>query len=115
LQRSLPPSHKVRTSKGPNRIAAFDGNLCKPVTELGGILVSLMDRAEKGTEPLYRKVFVAMLRAVIACDNREAGRDMDDPYGTFGPVLMLPAGTSGPQGLEAKVTGSDSRTFQRLR
>jgi hypothetical protein len=62
-----------------------------------------MHRRDQRLQTCDRQGFVAVLRALVASDDGRARRPVRRPDGAFRAVLVLPAGTSGPQGFKKQV------------
>jgi hypothetical protein len=69
----------------------------------------LLRGPQQHREPLQGDGLIAMLRTAVPCDSGEAAWHMHRPHGAFGLVLVLSAGTSGPERLEAHLPRIEGR------
>lgn len=71
----------------------------------GGDRLQFTLEPDQRRDPLDRQRLVAMLRAFVACHDGETARNVYRTHGALGFVLMLTAGTAGPEGFEANFLG----------
>ena len=72
-------------------------------------------RRDQRRKPLQGQRLVAMLRTLVARHHGQAAGDVDGPHCAFRGVLVLAAGTAGPEGLKANVAGGQREGRARRR
>nr|CAI0335493.1 hypothetical protein SHINE37_10450 [Rhizobiaceae bacterium] len=71
------------------------------------VRLPVLQMLQHGCEPLDRQRLVAMLGSLVAGDDAQPGWNVNGPDGAVRGVLVLAAGSAGPQGFEPDVARID--------